>query len=152
MSAPCARVGGPAPGAIRGAGDRGLGRRAVALAPRPGLVRTRQEGSPRATAPGIRTRLDRPTGRLSAALVVALVVGAMAFGWPLFLRPTSGMPSQLAPTVFAVALVLVLAVVLAELSGGRMDSRTLAMLGVLAAVGPARRASKVDVLRAITAE
>ena len=81
----------------------------------------------------------RERGRLSAALVLALVVGAVAFGWPLFLRPESGMPSQLAPTVFAITLVLVLAIVLAELSGGRMDSRTLAMLGVLAAVGTVLR-------------
>jgi len=91
------------------------------------------------TSPRARALVERPAGRLSAALVVALVVGATAFGWPLFLRPASGMPSQLAPTVFAVALVLVLAVVLAELSGGRMDSRTLAMLGVLAAVGTVLR-------------
>jgi len=83
--------------------------------------------------------VERPGRRLSLSLVVALVVGVVAFGWPLFLRPESGMSSQLAPTVFAVALVLVLAVVLAELSGGRMDSRTLAMLGVLAAVGTVLR-------------
>jgi energy-coupling factor transport system substrate-specific component len=79
------------------------------------------------------------TGRLSLSLLVALAVGAVAFSWPLFLRPESGMPPQLAPTVFAIVLVLVLAIVLAELSGGRMDSRTLAMLGVLAAVGTVLR-------------
>ena len=77
--------------------------------------------------------------RLSWSLIVALAVGAVAFSWPLFLRPASGMPPQLAPTVFAVALVLVLAAVLAELSSGRMDVKTLAMLGVLAAVGTVLR-------------
>ena len=91
------------------------------------------------SAAGIRASLGRPKGRLSVSLAIAVVVGAAAFGWPLFLRPESGMSSQLAPTVFAVALVLVLAIVLAELSGGRMDSRTLAMLGVLAAVGTVLR-------------
>lgn len=78
-------------------------------------------------------------GRLSLSLLVALAVGAVAFSWPLFLRPTSGVPPQLAPTVFALVLVLVLAIVLAELSSGRMDAKTLAMLGVLAAVGTVLR-------------
>jgi len=66
---------------------------------------------------------------------VAVVVGAVAFSWPLFLRPESGMSATQAPVMFAVVLPLVLAVVLSELAGGRMDAKTLAMLGVLAAVG-----------------
>lgn len=77
--------------------------------------------------------------RSGISLAIALLVGVVAFSWPLFLRPAAGMPAQLAPTVFAVALVLVLAIVLAELSSGRMDSKTLAMLGVLAAVGTVLR-------------
>jgi len=45
------------------------------------------------------------------------------------------MSATQAPVMFAVVLPLVLAVVLSELAGGRMDAKTLAMLGVLAAVG-----------------
>ncbi|MFT3861907.1 ECF transporter S component [Micropruina sp.] len=73
--------------------------------------------------------------RASWAVAVALAIGALAFGWPLVLRPQSGLPPELAPLVFALVLPLVLAVLLSELAGGRMDARTLAMLGVLAAVG-----------------
>lgn len=73
--------------------------------------------------------------RVSVALVVASVVGAVAFTWPLFLAPESGMSAIQAPMVFALVLPLVLATVLSELAGGRMDVKALAMLGVLAAVG-----------------
>jgi len=74
-------------------------------------------------------------GRASIALVVAVIVGAVAFSWPLFLRPDAGMSPLQAPIVFALVLPLVLAIVLAELAGGGMDVKALAMLGVLAAVG-----------------
>lgn len=73
--------------------------------------------------------------RVPIAVTVALVIGAVAFGWPLFLRPESGMHPEQAPIVFALVLPMVLAVVLSEVAGGRMDARQLAMLGVLAAVG-----------------
>ena len=73
--------------------------------------------------------------RVSASLVVAVVAGVVAFSWPLFLRPESGMTAVQAPIVFALVLPLVLAIVLSELAGGRLDVKALAMLGVLAAVG-----------------
>ena len=69
------------------------------------------------------------------AMVVALAAGVIAFGWPLFIRPESGMNPVQAPIVFALVLPLVLAIVLAELSGGDLDVKALAMLGVLAAIG-----------------
>lgn len=77
--------------------------------------------------------------RLSLALGVALVMGLVAFTWPLFLRPESGVPATLAPVVFALVLPMVLVVVLSELAGGRLDVKALAMLGVLAAVGTVLR-------------
>ncbi len=83
--------------------------------------------------------LSKGRSRLSLALGVAMVVGLVAFGWPLFLRPESGIPPALAPMVFALVLPIVLAVVLAELAGGRLDVKALAMLGVLAAVGTVLR-------------
>ncbi len=79
--------------------------------------------------------MNRQSGRTTVAVVVALLIGAVAFGWPLFLRPESGMSATQAPVLFALVLPLVLAVVLGEVAGGRMDARALAMLGVLAAVG-----------------
>lgn len=77
----------------------------------------------------------RGNGRLSLAVVAALLTGAVAFGWPLILRPASGVRPELAPMVFALVLPIVLAIVLSEVGAGRLDARTLAMLGVLAAVG-----------------
>ncbi len=73
--------------------------------------------------------------RVSASLLVAVVAGVVAFTWPLFLRPESGVSAAQAPILFALVLPLVLAIVLSELAGGRMDVKALAMLGVLAAVG-----------------
>lgn len=78
-------------------------------------------------------------GRISVAMIVAMLIGAVAFSWPLFLRPESGMSPTQAPIMFALVLPTVLAVVLSEVAGQRMDARTLAMLGVLAAVGTVLR-------------
>lgn len=73
--------------------------------------------------------------RLSLAVIATLLIGAVAFGWPLILRPESGLRPEMAPLVFALVLPIVVAIVLSEVADGRMDARTLAMLGVLAAVG-----------------
>jgi len=78
--------------------------------------------------------------RSVAALVLVSAVGVAAFGWPLLARPTSGLAHATdAPLLFALLLPLLLAVALAELSEGGMDAKTVAMLGVLAAVGAALR-------------
>ncbi|MGC3995837.1 MAG: ECF transporter S component [Propionicimonas sp.] len=77
--------------------------------------------------------------RGSAATTAAVLIGAVAFSWPLFLRPDSGMSATQAPIMFAVVLPLVLAIMLSEIAGGRMDAKVLAMLGVLAAVGTVLR-------------
>lgn len=91
----------------------------------------------RLASPGaLRRASDR---RLSLSLGVALAMGLVAFTWPLFLRPESGLPPTLAPVVFALVLPMVLVVVLSELAGGRLDVKALAMLGVLAAVGTVLR-------------
>ncbi|MEN0071467.1 MAG: ECF transporter S component [Propionicimonas sp.] len=74
-------------------------------------------------------------GRVTATLVVALVVGLAAFLWPLFITPDSAVQPAQAPILFALVLPLVLAIVLSELAGGRLEVKALAMLGVLAAVG-----------------
>ena len=73
--------------------------------------------------------------RSRVSLVVAAIAGLLAFCWPLLLAPGAGVGAQLAPLVFAGVLVAVLVVVLAELSAAHLDAKTLAMVGVLAAVG-----------------
>lgn len=73
--------------------------------------------------------------RSAVSLVAAFAVSVVAFSWPLFLSHDSAMSAAQAPIVFALVLPLVLAIVLAELTGGRIDAKGLAMLGVLAAVG-----------------
>ena len=73
------------------------------------------------------------------ALGVASLGGLTAFLWPLLVRPGAVLESTSAPLVFALLLPLLLAVVLAELSEGGIDTKALAMLGVLSAIGAALR-------------
>jgi energy-coupling factor transport system substrate-specific component len=80
--------------------------------------------------------------RPRAALALALVslVGVAAFTWPLLADPSSGLGHDAdAPWLFAALLPLLILVVLAELSGGGVDAKSVAMLGVLSAVGAALR-------------
>ncbi len=78
--------------------------------------------------------------RSTAALLLISAVGVVAFGWPLLASPDSGLAhANDAPLLFALLLPLLLAVVLAQLAEGGMDAKTVAMLGVLAAVGAALR-------------
>lgn len=80
-------------------------------------------------------------GRRSAiALGVSGAIGLAAFTWPLFVAPSSDVAHGAdEPWTFALLLPLVLAVVLAELSDKGMDSKAIAMLGVLSALGAAIR-------------
>jgi energy-coupling factor transport system substrate-specific component len=80
-------------------------------------------------------------GRRSAiALAASAAIGLAAFTWPLFVAPSSDVAhGGDAPWTFALLLPLVLAVVLAELSEKGMDSKAIAMLGVLSALGAAIR-------------
>jgi len=77
--------------------------------------------------------------RATAALVLASLGGLAAFLWPLLVQPGAALESTSAPLVFALLLPVLLAVVLAELSEGGMDTKALAMLGVLSAIGAALR-------------
>lgn len=74
------------------------------------------------------------------ALVLVSAIGVVAFGWPLLASPTSDLAHATdAPLLFGLLLPLLLAVVLTELADGGMDAKTVAMLGVLTAVGAALR-------------
>ncbi len=92
-------------------------------------------------------RTDQRTGgqlrlgpRSITALLLVTGIGIVAFGWPLLADPGSGLAhASDAPLLFALLLPLLLGVVLAQLADGGMDAKTVAMLGVLAAVGAALR-------------
>lgn len=78
--------------------------------------------------------------RATIALVIASVFGLAVFGWPLFVAPESGVAYGAdAPLIFGAMLVLVLSVVLALLAEGGMDAKSVAMLGVMSAIGAAIR-------------
>src|SRR5262249_557763 len=72
--------------------------------------------------------------------VLASVGGIVMFCWPLFLKvsPTGGHTTD-APLVFILVLPVLVGIVLAAFSEGGMDSKALAMLGVLSAGDAALR-------------
>ncbi len=75
-------------------------------------------------------------------LVLALIsaAGLMMFLWPLLVRPPSGFAHDRdAPFVFVALLPALIAVVISEVTAGRMNTKAIAMLGVLSAIGAALR-------------
>ena len=76
-----------------------------------------------------------------AAVGLATAVGLLAFGWPFLAEPGSTAVAHAsdAPWVFAAVIPLVLLVVLAQIAEGGMDAKSIAILGVLAAVITALR-------------
>src|SRR3954454_300850 len=79
--------------------------------------------------------------RTALILVIASLAGIVMFCWPLFVKVTSDTTGHTsdAPFVFMLVLPILIAVVLASFSEGGMDSKALAMLGVLSAVNAALR-------------
>ncbi len=79
--------------------------------------------------------------RRRSALTVAMgtFVGAVAFLWPFVVAPGKIGSSLAAAPIFGALLILVVAVVFAEIAEGGMDSKAVAMLGVLSAVNAALR-------------
>ena len=78
--------------------------------------------------------------RAAATLAAATLVGLAAFLWPFLAQPGSGLAhSADAPWLFVLLIALLTALVVAELSSGGLDAKTVAVLGVLAAVGGALR-------------
>ncbi|OPC84054.1 ECF transporter S component [Embleya scabrispora] len=88
-----------------------------------------------------RANAIRITPRTAIVLTIASLAGLAMFLWPLFASPApeSAAHSGDAPLIFAVTLPFVVAVVLAELTSGGLDSKALAMLGVLSAINAALR-------------
>jgi energy-coupling factor transport system substrate-specific component len=90
------------------------------------------------------TRTPRaiPMGMRSiVAIAFASAVGLVAFGWPFMAAPGSTLVAHAddAPLIFAVLLPIILVVVLAQFADGAMDAKSVALLGVLAAVIAALR-------------
>ncbi|WP_419996954.1 ECF transporter S component [Streptomyces boninensis] len=79
--------------------------------------------------------------RSAVVLTLASLAGLMMFVWPLLVRvkPQSMQHGPDAPFVFMGILPILIIVVLAELSENGMDSKALAMLGVLSAINAALR-------------
>jgi energy-coupling factor transport system substrate-specific component len=83
------------------------------------------------------------SGRTGVLMALVLLVGVAAFGWPFLATPDSEL-SQLGHSTdasfFFVALMSLMAVaLLAEMTSGGVDAKTIAVLGVLAAAGGALR-------------
>jgi energy-coupling factor transport system substrate-specific component len=81
-------------------------------------------------------RIER---RTRLALAIATGIGLVAFAWPFVIAPGPKSSAFLPPLLFGALLVLVLAVVFADLASGGIDAKAIAMLGILAAVGAAIR-------------
>ena len=84
-----------------------------------------------------------PLGRRPGAVIaLATVVGLAAFLWPFLVRPTTfdGSSGSAFPFLMFVGLLaLVLAVAFSEAAAGGIDSKAIAMIGVLSAIGAALR-------------
>ncbi|MGI8434072.1 MAG: ECF transporter S component [Nocardioidaceae bacterium] len=78
--------------------------------------------------------------RTAVVLTLASAAGLVMFCWPLFVQTatTEGHTAD-APFVFIAVLPFLVAIVLASFSEGGMDSKALAMLGVLSAINAALR-------------
>jgi energy-coupling factor transport system substrate-specific component len=82
-------------------------------------------------------RLDT---RAATVLILVSAAGLMMFLWPLLLTPRGGLAHHRdAPLTFVALLPALIAIVLSELTAGRMTTKAIAMLGVLAAIGAALR-------------
>ena len=88
-------------------------------------------------------------GRPALVLAVVSLLGVAAFAWPLLSPPPAAPPGAAhladAPWLLLALLPLLLALVAAEMTGGRLDSRAVALLGVLAGVGAALRLASLGV-------
>ncbi len=77
--------------------------------------------------------------RSALVLALASLAGLMMFVWPLLLVPEPGAASVSPPFVFLALLPVLVLVVVVELTEGGLDSKALAMLGVLTAINAALR-------------
>jgi energy-coupling factor transport system substrate-specific component len=81
----------------------------------------------------------RMHGRSIFAATLATLLGFVCFLWPFVLTPGRFGTRYTPPLMFGVVLLLVLAVVFAEVADGGIDSKAIAMLGVLSAINAGLR-------------
>src|SRR5690606_33590925 len=125
------RGGGRVVAGVRAPGRQGAGRRLADRRRRGGRIGAGMSG---------RRSILAVSGRAKLTLVFAAFASAVAFVWPLFAGAEAVVAgSDAAPLLFALVLPLVTAVAAAEISTGGFDAKTVAMLGVLAALGAALR-------------
>ena len=91
------------------------------------------------TAEAVGTHAVRLHVRSAVALAVTSAFGVVAFGWPLITDPDGTPHAGDAPFLMVALLLLMLAVVLAEIADGGIDAKAIAMLGVLAGSAAALR-------------
>lgn len=96
-------------------------------------------GSVPAAAGARRRSVLLPRPRATIAIAMATFLGAVAFLWPFVIAPGAIDATETAPLIFGVLLVVVVAVVFAEVADGGIDAKALAMLGVLSAINAALR-------------
>lgn len=85
-------------------------------------------------------RSSAPTWPGTLVLGLVTLVGVMAFTWPFFATSTVITEhSEVAPWLFAALMALLGVSLLAEQGNGRLDAKTVAVLGALAALGGALR-------------
>ena len=77
--------------------------------------------------------------RSIVAAMLATLIGFVCFLWPFLLAPGHFGSTYMPPLMFGLLLALVLAVVFAELADGGIDSKAIAMLGVLSAINAGLR-------------
>lgn len=77
--------------------------------------------------------------RSITAIAVSSVLGLISFCWPFLINPGQVGLTTAAPLMFGLLLLLTLAVLVAQISEGGIDSKALALLGVLSAVNAALR-------------
>ncbi|HEY3737055.1 MAG TPA: ECF transporter S component [Jatrophihabitans sp.] len=77
--------------------------------------------------------------RTVLTIAMASFLGLVAFLWPFVVAPGKFGAAYTPPLIFGLLLLLVLAVVFAEIADGGIDSKALAMLGVLSAINAALR-------------
>ncbi len=102
------------------------------------------------TATGARDRIGQASGRVvraavplhprsAAVLALASAAGLLMFLWPLLVKVRVEEQTVQPPFVFLLLLPVVIVVCLAEFTEGGMDSKVLAMLGVLTAINAVMR-------------
>ncbi len=89
--------------------------------------------------PASHRRAIRMRWRSIVAATLATLIGSVCFLWPFLLAPGHFGSTYMPPLMFGLLLALVLAVVFAELADGGIDSKAIAMLGVLSAINAGLR-------------